>query len=194
MQRQTNRRTRWAWIAATCCFVSACGGFDDGSFNGTNGTGGSTSTTSSPQSLTGSMRGSMGSVESFATDAATVAVPAGATSFRLDTPRDAHNWAMTNIVLTQPLTGDAWTPGTTRSADIAQTSGDPNIAGAVGCSGPSYEDWTFDQHASRVTVHVDDGSTPGSRLVTFAVYWDATSSNPAQAVTGSFELPAAAGP
>jgi hypothetical protein len=158
MLERARPRSIWIAFAASCCIAAGCADYPPPNSGGPNGAGGPNGTgyagQSGTQTLSGSFHGNMGSVTDFSSDTATVTVPSSGMSFRLDTPMDAPNWAMANIVLTEPLTGDAWTPGTTRTADITQQSGDP-----------------------------------GSRLFTFAAYWDASGSNPAQAVTGSFELP-----
>ena len=52
----------------------------------------------------------------------------------------------------------------------------------VGCSGPSLGEYTYDAEPDEVTVHIEPGTTPGTKLVSYAAYW----AQGAQAVTGVF--------
>lgn len=104
-------------------------------------------------------------------------------SIRLDAVNEsARWWVMTQFNFNRPLSDPAWAPGLVQTFTPGTTSPEGLSVNLIGCSGPRRDNYTYDGAPTRVTVHVQEGSSPGSKLVSFAAYWGGNGS-----VTGSFE-------
>ncbi len=132
-----------------------------------------------------SLSGDMGHVTGFATHAASIR--ADSTNVRIDATADVSSswsgWAMTSLTFWTPMSDPAWAPGTRYDSSIPSDSS--HEVSALGCSGPSYEDYTFDSAPRRVQIRVDAGPTPTSRLFTFTCEWT-NGNGRTQTVTGSY--------
>ncbi len=166
-------------LAAMC----GCGGAPDA------GSGGATDTRPTGPTVgqvptvsnVGTMQGSLGSVQSFGSGTVRVQGQGGAT-VQLDAVNtDARWWVMNRMTFTPALSDPSWAVGMNQTFSNGLTSASGQRIWAMGCSGPSMGDYTFDGEPTTVVVHIDPGSTPGSKLLSYAAYWGT------QAVTGSFE-------
>lgn len=151
-----------------------------------------TPTTRTPYSATpapvqpgASLTGDLGQVRGFSSDAVEVRVEGvSGNTVQLDAVNDAaHWWVMARFNFSQPLSSAQWAPGTLRTFSGNRPSTDGMSVSTIGCSGPTRGRYTYDSSPDTVTVHVQEGSTPDARLVTFAAYWNAGG----HTVTGSFE-------
>jgi hypothetical protein len=75
-------------------------------------------------------------------------------------------WVMSSLSITGDLAGDDFAPGTHRvyTSGVADPTG-TNVD-VLGCSGPSYGNYTFDTHAGSVEVTVSEVA-PGVRHLDF---------------------------
>jgi hypothetical protein len=129
------------------------------------------------------LEGSLGNVNSFTTDQFQIQNNT-ASNVRIDALGDSW-WVMNTLSFSPSLNDASWSPGTTRSyVSTAYGSSTSNVT-VLGCSGPSYEHWTYDRTADRVDVHVEQGSAPNVRVVSYTAYWNDASNS--YAVSGSFE-------
>lgn len=130
-----------------------------------------------------SLAGSLGDVRDFSVDNVEVRVDNAGRQVRLDTVNGpGATWLMTQLTFRVSLSDPSWTttPVQTFTLGGAPSSG---LTSVIACSGPRRGNYTYDGSPSRVTVHVEPGDAPGSRVVTFAQYWNDRS----HVVTGSFE-------
>jgi hypothetical protein len=130
-----------------------------------------------------SLAGSLGEVRDFSVDNVEVRIDSGGRQVRLDTVNGpGATWLMTQFTFRVPLSDPSWTttPLQTFTLGASSSSG---LTSAIACVGPRRGMYTYDGSPSRVTVHVEQGEAPGSRVVTFAQYWN----DGAHVVTGSFE-------
>lgn len=90
---------------------------------------------------------------------------------------DGTGWAMIRLetYLDGGFEGDAFAPG----AQLTSATGDID---ATGCSGPSHGNWDFDGQGE-VTVTVEEGPTPGSRVIHYEAFY-----RNGQVTRGSFQI------
>lgn len=128
------------------------------------------------------LRGEMQTVGAFDTEAYEIEYVAGnawnpASITLHGAGLDGGGWAMISLSthLEGGFEGDAFAPG----GLLTSTDGDLE---AIGCSGPTHGNWDFDG-SGEVTVQVEAGPTPGSRIVHYtATYRDG------QTTGGSFQV------
>lgn len=135
-----------------------------------------------PIQVGSSLAGTLGSVRDFSVDGVEVRVDSAGRQVRLDTVSGpGATWVMTQLTFRVALTDPSWATTPVQTFTLReQASG---LVSVIACSGPRRGTYTYDGSPSRVTVHVEPGEAPGSRVVTFAQYWDDRS----HMVTGSFE-------
>ncbi|MFO0603286.1 MAG: hypothetical protein U0324_08940 [Polyangiales bacterium] len=134
------------------------------------------------------LQGAMGNVTSFTQQSPEMRITGSRTSatVRIDAAdTTARWWVMTNLTITGGLDHASLLPG----AHLVFTRTAPSVNGlrvsALGCSGPSRPNYTYDHTADAVTVDVLPGSAPDTRRMVFkAVY---THGSVTQQVQGSFE-------
>ncbi len=76
-------------------------------------------------------------------------------------------WAMIRLSSFEGFEGDAFEPGTTVSGEDAGVS-------AQGCTGPSHGNYIFDGTTNDVTIVVEEGPTPTSRLFHYTAQFDSS--------------------
>ena len=137
-----------------------------------------------PLATADSLAGNLGAVRGFASDGASVRTTRGGASVRLDATDAASRWwAMAQLEFGRPLSDPAWTVGMVRTFDAETPTADGLSVRLIGCSGPRLDETVFDASPQQVTLRINPGRTPDTRLVQFEATWpDAVNS-----VRGSFE-------
>jgi hypothetical protein len=159
------------------------------------GSWGTSSSSSSPGSTTESLslangyqEGDMGDVAAFSgeTFVADGYSYEGYTHVRLES-QGSDWWVMSLVDVTGPPL-ETLVPGTVyRSAQTGVIDDDDVDIDIVGCSGPTQGNWTYDTHATRSEMEVEDLGD-GWRRVYFRAWYADTSSGPEQLATGSFDV------
>lgn len=109
----------------------------------------------------------------------------GYTNVRLDSEGDDW-WVMTSISISN-VDLDALEPGivyATATSGVYEGE-DPQID-VLGCSGPSFGNYTFDTHAQRAELEVEDLGD-GSRRVIYRAWFDRGDGDGDQLAEGSFD-------
>lgn len=134
------------------------------------------------------LQGAMGSVTSFTHQSPELRISGSSTSaaVRLDAVNtSARWWVMTNLTVTGGLDHAALAPG----AHLVFSRTSPTVNGlrvsALGCSGPTRGNYTYDRTADTVTVDVMPGSAPDTRRMVFKATY--ANGSEMQQVQGSFE-------
>ena len=136
----------------------------------------------SPVQPGATFEGSLGAVQDFSSNAVEIRFERDAVQIDAVNP-SAGWWVMTHMTFSRPLSDPAWEMGRVYTFDVGRAPNGPLSVSALSCSGPSRGHYTYDSSTFRMTMHIEPGSTPGARLVTFAQYWIEAP----HVVTGSFE-------
>lgn len=135
-------------------------------------------------------QGTLGQIEGFASEAAELRI-SGSGSYatvRIDAVNTtARWWAMNNLTISGGLDHAALRPGAhlTFSRTGTATGATGLRVTALGCSGPSRGNYTYDHTAERVDVDVLPGTEEGRNRMVFTAHY--AHEGAMQTVQGSFE-------
>ncbi len=133
-------------------------------------------------------QGTLGNIGRFSKQSPELRISGGSTygTVRIDAvDTTARWWAMTNLSFNGGLSHPALVPGAHLVFDGSRRSISGLSVSALGCSGPSRGNYTYDHEADSVVIDVLDGSRPDSRRMVFTSTY--THDSGRQVVQGSFE-------